>query len=195
MLKYIKNDLENSTLLIHLRMSQAIASARKRRGVPQTPDPVQTRGSVPQTPNVNASGLTLPQVISIVDKRLVTLETFMRESKQSSENITVSVATESEPAPEQLSWIEEFNHRFELLAEEINNMKDIVLKLQSYTMEVNKTLLEERIHVFSDLGDNKVELVESSEPFQDNSQFDTPLDNSTSVNLKHMVEEELNFNE
>lgn len=191
MLKYIKNDLENSTILIHLRMSQAIASARKRRGVPQTPEPVQNRGPVPQQPNVNASGLTLPQVISIVDKRLVTLETFMRESKQSSENITVSHVNDSEPSEEQVSWIEEFNHRFELLAEEINNMKDIVLKLQSYTMEVNKTLLEERIHVFSDLGENKVENIDSSEPFQD----ETIGDNLTSLNLKHLVEEELNFNE
>lgn len=191
MLKYIKNDLENSTLLIHLRMSQAIASARKRRGVPQTPEPVQTRGQPAQQPNVNASGLTLPQVISIVDKRLVTLETFMRESKQNTENITVSRVNESEPSEEQVSWIEEFNHRFELLADEINNMKDIVLKLQSYTMEVNKTLLEERIHVFSDLGENKVENIESSEPFQE----ETLSDNLTSLNLKHLVEEELNFNE
>ncbi len=191
MLKYLKNDLENSTILIHLRMSQAIASARKRRGVPQTPEPVQTRGPMPQQPNVNASGLTLPQVISIVDKRLVTLETFMRESKQNTENITVSRGNDSEPSEEQVSWIEEFNHRFELLAQEINNMKDIVLKLQSYTMEVNKTLLEERIHVFSDLGENKVENFESSEPFQE----ETLDDNLTSLNLKHLVEEELNFNE
>lgn len=191
MLKYIKNDLENSTILIHLRMSQAIASARKRRGVPQTPEPVQSRGPIPQQPNVNASGLTLPQVISIVDKRLVTLETFMRDSKQNSENITVSRVNDSEPSEEQVSWIDEFNHRFELLAEEMSNMKDIVLKLQSYTMEVNKTLLEERIHVFSDLGENKVENIESSEPFQE----ETLSDNLTSVNLKHLVEEELNFNE
>jgi hypothetical protein len=30
------------------------------------------------------------------------------------------------------------------LAQEIMNLKDIVLKLQSYTMDVNKQLLEER---------------------------------------------------
>ena len=47
----------------------------------------------------------------------------------------------------------EFNHRFEMLADEIGTLKDIVLKLQSYTMEVNKTLMEERIHVLSDLGE------------------------------------------
>jgi hypothetical protein len=39
-----------------------------------------------------------------------------------------------------------------MIAEEVANLKDIVLKLQSYTMDVNKTLLEERIHILSDLG-------------------------------------------
>jgi len=34
-------------------------------------------------------------------------------------------------------------------------LKDIVLKLQAYTMEVNKTLYEERIHVLSDMGQPK----------------------------------------
>ena len=59
-------------------MSQANAAARKRRAggaslqeVP--PAPVQTQAQ-------SKAGLTLPQVISLVDKRLTTLETFMRES-------------------------------------------------------------------------------------------------------------------
>ena len=48
--------------------------------------------------------------------------------------------------------IVEYNSRFTLLAEEISNIKDTLLKLQSYTMSVNKTLMEERIHILSDLG-------------------------------------------
>jgi hypothetical protein len=38
-----------------------------------------------------------------------------------------------------------------MLAEEIADLKDIVLKLQSYTMEVNKTLMEDRINILSDV--------------------------------------------
>jgi hypothetical protein len=45
----------------------------------------------------------------------------------------------------------EFDKRYELLAEEIVNLKNIVLSLQSYTMEVNKTLMEERVRIFSDI--------------------------------------------
>lgn len=38
--------------------------------------------------------------------------------------------------------LQEFNGRFEMLAHEINDMKNLVLNLQKYTMEVNRRLLE-----------------------------------------------------
>ena len=41
--------------------------------------------------------------------------------------------------------LDEFQSRFEILAEELSSLKNIVLSLQSYTMDVNKRLLEERI--------------------------------------------------
>jgi len=172
-------------------MSQALASARKRRGVPQqNPEPIQNKSNTSNvTSNVNTSGLTLPQVISLVDKRLVTLETFMKETKETNlfnslhtKNETTTSNTEEVVSNENVNWIDEFNHRFELLAEEINNMKDIVLKLQSYTMEVNKTLMEERINVFSDLG-NIANL----------NTNDTELNANdlTSMDLRSMVQHEL----
>jgi predicted metal-dependent hydrolase len=47
--------------------------------------------------------------------------------------------------------LDELNERCELLAEEVINLKNIVLNLQSYTMEVNKTLMEERVRILSDV--------------------------------------------
>ena len=38
--------------------------------------------------------------------------------------------------------ISEFDHRYQLLATEIINLKQIMLKLQAYTLDVNKTLME-----------------------------------------------------
>ena len=54
-------------------MSASLAAARKRRGVT-----IQEPPSVMQTPSPTQpqAGLTLPQVIALVDKRLITLETF-----------------------------------------------------------------------------------------------------------------------
>jgi hypothetical protein len=144
-------------------MSQSNAAARKRRAggasIQDGVAPVQNSQSQPPK-----NGLTLPQVISLVDKRLITLETFMRESQNgvstsasastSISNASLSQSSNvSEDAVNQLA--DEFNSKFEMLAQEVADLKDIVLKLQTFTMDVNKTLFEERIQVLSDMGENK----------------------------------------
>ena len=124
-------------------MSQSNAAARKRRAggtsMPWANEPVVQ----PQTP---AGGLTLPQVIALVDRRLVVLETFMKDSRGLS-------AQQAEVQSSQFNdeVIDEINNRFELLAGEVAEMKDILIKLQSFTMEVNKRLVDERIHILSDV--------------------------------------------
>lgn len=120
-------------------MSAANSAAKKRRAPPSIEPPKpQTNMSVPATnPNV---GLTLPQVIALIDKRLVHLETISKETVTDASNGEVESVTEA-ISPEIL---DEFNARFEIMAEEIANLKNIVMNLQMYTMEVNKQLLEER---------------------------------------------------
>jgi hypothetical protein len=153
-------------------------------------------------------GLTLPQVIAVVDKRLILLETFMKETKDSSikkENIIMtptmpmsSTANSMESDTpfvtdiELNTVIDEFNNRFEILATEINEMKDILLKLQSYTMDVNKMLLNERIQIFSDIGveENNV-LVNATEDTI--SIFNQ--EQNTSVDLRDLAIRELNEQE
>ena len=118
-------------------MSAANSAAKKRRAPPST-EPIrpQTSMSVPATnPNI---GLTLPQVIALIDKRLVHLETLSKETVTDASNGEVDVERE-QISPEIL---DEFNARFEIMAEEIANLKNIVMNLQMYTMEVNKQLLE-----------------------------------------------------
>lgn len=136
-------------------MSQANAAARKRRAggaslqeVP-APAPVQAAAA-----GGAKAGLTLPQVISLVDKRLTTLEAFMRETQNQSPVVERSAATTTSEDTESAinSLADEINTKFVMLAGEVENLKDIVLKLQAYTMEVNKTLYEERIQVLSDMG-------------------------------------------
>lgn len=133
-------------------MSQGNAAARKRRAGGASlqevgnPVPASVAASTPK------AGLTLPQVISLVDKRLVTLETFMKETQNNGFERGVNPegnSTVSEGAINGLS--DEINAKFEMLANEVGELKDIVLKLQSFTMEVNKTLFEERIQMLSDM--------------------------------------------
>ena len=115
--------------------------ARKKRIGESTPVPMTN-------PNTNApkpSGLTLPQVINVIDNRLIALETYVKN---------VQSPSVEEVVPFSNDFMNEMQSRYEILAQEIGELKDIVLKLQTYTMDVNKTLLEERIHILSDLGNN-----------------------------------------
>ena len=138
--------------------NSAVASARKRRAGITTPT---VNESVPSTSQQSQpTGLTLPQVIALIDSRLIKLENFMNQKEytnnpmiqptfnQGNSNINEENSNISE-------IINEFQQRFLILAEEINTLKDTVLKLQSYTMDVNKLLLEERIQVLSDIGENE----------------------------------------
>ena len=87
----------------------------------------------------------------------------MSKKRQATEPQQAENAVASEDAVNALA--DEINAKFVMLAGEVENLKDIVLKLQAYTMEVNKTLYEERIHVLSDMG-----------PKQDNVVFDLSED-------------------
>jgi enamine deaminase RidA (YjgF/YER057c/UK114 family) len=127
------------------------------------------------------------------------LETYVREQKsaptQASTHASTQASTQEDYSDDnginnvsggdQLNnIIQEYNSRFELLAEEIGNLKDIVLKLQSYTLEVNKTLMEERINVFSDMGDSR-------QLSGENIVLEQMDDDVTSADISDMVNGEL----
>jgi hypothetical protein len=166
-------------------MSQANAAAIRRRANPinNAPTPGANQSQSQDQPNVNSAGLTLPQVIAVIDRRLINLETFVKESKSQHQKQEVTLAPVPENSEQFSELFEEYNHRFEVLADEIANMKDIVLKLQSYTMDVNKALMDERIHVFSDLGNNNHVQTQLTEE-QDDAK-------TTSIDLRNLVKEEL----
>lgn len=157
-------------------MSSANAAAKKRRAPasiePPAPPP-QNRMAQPQSPgpSMNSPGLTLPQVIALIDKRLVHLETFVVDSKKNglahqvsaqqvssqqvfAQSSSVHQQGSTHPASLQLDQIDDFNTRFDALADEIANMKNIVLSLQSYTMDVNKVLMEERVRILSEVSND-----------------------------------------
>jgi hypothetical protein len=167
-------------------MSTALAAARKRRAPPepvQTAKPGQQNSSTQQQ---QQNGFTLPQVISVIDNRLLNLEKFMKETKEqgpSQQNVNTIKELE---ISDNSHILDEMDSRFEILAQEISNLKDIVLKLQCYTMEVNKTLVEERINVFSDLG-NVNASVNQDDIMANENQDDSLL---STMDLRNLVVEE-----
>ena len=143
-------------------MSKANSSARQRRAggaVLPGQDTKSVSAPSPIGSPQQQNGLSLQQVIALVDKRLVNLETFAKETKDAPPVAQTSVSASSVNPEEINALADEFNSKFELLANEVAELKDIVMKLQSYTMEVNKTLMQDRVRMLSDLGSgNEIEI-------------------------------------
>jgi hypothetical protein len=120
----------------------------------------QQQGQQSQQPS---GPIPITQYLALLDKRIRSLESFVSESKSSESvapppsldglKLNSSSTNEHQSRQQQeipsnlVEVLDEYNTRFDILAEEIANIKNIVLNLQSYTMEVNKTLMEERIRV------------------------------------------------
>ena len=151
--------------------------ARKRRSEVQQPQPNMTYNPNPtanpqqqmqqqqmqsqqmqqqqQQQKPMGTGLTLPQVISVIDSRLINLENFVKEQQNNPKSMEFQQPNlDSLPSSD---FVDEVQTRFDILAREISDLKDVILKLQSFTMDVNKTLLEERINILSDLNEPKEE--------------------------------------
>jgi hypothetical protein len=131
------------------------------------PTPVNIHNSSPSPSILNDTTkidtkkpMPLQQVISVLDNRILYLENqFVKISGEpqlvNTDNLN-NQAVKSEFNKEQIedmiintikNHMAEFDHRYELLANEIVNLKQIVLQLQSYTLDVNKTLLGDRDHL------------------------------------------------
>jgi|UniRef100_A0A6C0HIZ7 hypothetical protein len=110
--------------------SAALARKRRANGVSDSP-PAIPQSQQSAQPKV---GLTLPQVLSVIDARLKLLE---NPKSTKSETPTSDNTFSSEVQ-------QEYEARFQMLATEIQELKDTILKLQTFTMEVNHTLFTER---------------------------------------------------
>lgn len=171
-------------------MSAANAAAIRRRANIQSAAPAvsmpssQTPTNTPTQPNVQK--LTLTQFINTLDQRIKSLE---ENTNNNSNNDTFDSKI-----------IEEYNSRFEILANEIGELKDVILKLQSFTMEVNKSLYDDRIHIMSEIPPPSIsnetnnlinQLTNDSSDTTESLENKITDLNTTSVDIKTMVEEEI----
>ena len=163
-------------------MSAANAAAIRRRVSNQNPPgstSVTENNIKKNTSTKEPKGLTLPQVISNLDTRIKDLEIRTPSSLHGVDNVFTS------------NVLDEFNSRFEILANELSDLKDTIMKLQTYTMEVNKSLYDDRIQILSDVGNQSVVTSNTN----DITTNDTNVPNSpTSIDIKNLAEEELSNN-
>ena len=150
-------------------MSAANAAAIRRRVNNQNPPPANTNNSNTNNSQSNQKTVSLPQIINGLDKRIKQLETNLPDSN----NINSVFSNDI---------LDEFNSRFEILANELSEMKDIIMKLQSFTMEVNKSLYDERIQIFSDVDTNNIT--------EDILDLDTNTNENDENNIETIVQDE-----
>lgn len=161
-------------------MSNSSARAKQRRANIVPPVPQQNQNQNQNQTQQRTGGMTLPQVLQIVDSRITNLEKIAKEQMNKNEGVNLPMAPKIEVDESWKEILKEYETRFTMLATEINDLKDIVMKLQSYTMDVNKTLLEERVHIMGDVSDVKEEIVmieTGTDPVIDNIIIDTNGEN------------------
>jgi hypothetical protein len=156
-----------------------IAAAKKRRAGVTTPFP-----DTPRLPNGGASvspsssqaqGLTLQQVISLLDTRLTKMEKSLNENQ-----LELNVS-EKEMLPTNISDIlDDFQEKFVILAGEINSLKDTVLKLQTFTMDINQLLFEKYLASSTTSETSDFNIINNSVSVE--TQTDAPID--TQFNLQ-----------
>lgn len=148
-----------------------MSSARKRRAeLNANPPPPGTPKLVPSFPSGTSSAgaagagtnsrmtpspqMTLQQIINITDRRLVVLENFMNDSKTRFESVVGSAAPvvgatqDNSDVLNAVSTLQEnlseLYSRFDIVVGEVAELKDTLTKLQTYTLEVNHILMQEK---------------------------------------------------
>jgi hypothetical protein len=141
-------------------MSSALARARNRRSTPTennpptnnppSPTAQQPPGRIQQQPN------TLNGIFNTIKIRLDDLE--------NNQNAIDGNSSFSE------ELVTEYEARFETILSEITEMKDLIMKLQSFTMEVNKALYDDRIKILSEDNSINNEIIVEDAIYSDNSE-------------------------
>jgi TolA-binding protein len=118
--------------------SNALSRAKSKRANNSNNNPSNNDNEINTQQNNSRSGLTLQSIIGTLNTRITKLEQNNNEIPMNNKN---NISNNLD--------IEEINTRFDILVNEIAEIKDIILKLQTFTMEVNKNLYDERIQILS----------------------------------------------
>lgn len=199
-------------------------SVQRRTNMAQNPtprqqyvqQPIQQTSQSPETVNGQANmqrPMSLQQVISVFDKRLLHIEGYIlknggltnQPTKVDNSVVTKDMESLKESIRENLDGqFSEFDHRYQLLANEIANLKQIVLKLQSYSLEINKSLMDERSEILSRLNNVQEKVEETIDAStntieEENINFDISssdvkqefMENANDISEEEVVEEQI----
>ena len=134
--------------------SNALSSAKKRRGVSTSNELNNAYNNQQQQPQQQINnGIRTPINMNVlfqaINTRITKLENKINNNNNNNNNNPTVIIDN-----------DEINTRFDIIVSEIAEIKDTIIKLQTFTMEVNKALYDDRISVLSNI-DNDVILDEN----------------------------------
>ena len=122
-------------------MSQSIAAAKRRRAGIQSTDVNQVVNTqeVPQPPQVQQQKISIPMYLNKITEKLKELDNKIDQN----ENPAFQIQFETEEGIKSMlvtDYMQDMDKKFELLLDEVNNLKETMNKLQTFTLEVNQKL-------------------------------------------------------
>ena len=177
----------------------SIAAAKRRRAQPdnkpntvqaKTPQPMPRASSTPSLPNSSPGGvqsqrLNPQQYFSMIESRIAALEKDVVNVRPS---LQIEVNTpDGKKKMDMSEYMADIDQKFMVLAEELSTLKDSMMKLQSFTMEVNQSLFNklQPTSIASDMpplpphSDNNLHNINATQilsPIQEESESNTPTD-------------------
>lgn len=139
-------------MIIFIIMSASSLSAAKRRRagvqISTPPTPPVDNVSIMQT-NQKQAKIPIQNYLTTLEKRVMGLEQKLNE-EQGVTNLSFEIEEDGEKKTIRITdFMEGLDLKIQLLADEIANLKDAIIGLQKFTMEVNvamsKKLLEDSI--------------------------------------------------
>ena len=126
-------------------MSSAALAKKRRANLNSTSSPSEA----PSITQTAMSKMTIPQAFGLIDVKIRNLQLQMDEYKSHGSNDSSSDKTEKNSNNDLKEVVEEYETRFEMITKELSELTQTiaslattVTKLQTYTMDVNKLLLD-----------------------------------------------------
>ena len=188
--------------------AQSNASAKRRRaGTANTTPIFRSEDGVNNEPSTISQNvqeentkrpMSLQQVITVFDQRLLHLEKIIieqgnisRSNTSNNENSALLESLQVDFKKSLETCVSEFDHRYNILANEVIDMKKIILKLQTYTLDINQHIIKEHLLLLNEKQPKKIDLEDDLQLSQDLNEIKNDIPEEVQQEVQQEVQEEV----
>ena len=186
--------------------AQSNASAKRRRAGNANTTPIfRSENGVNNEPSIIPQNvqeentkrpMSLQQVITVFDQRLLHLEKIIieqgnipRSNTSNNENSALLESLQVDFKKSLETCVSEFDHRYNILANEVIEMKKIILKLQTYTLDVNQHIIKEHLLLLNEKQPKKIDLEDDLQLSQDLNEIKNDIPEEVQEEVHEEIQE------